>query len=87
MRTAPLLLLLTLISFGAAFAQSTAPDKTTQKQEKTAVKPDKAPKESKEADKATKKRDKETTKSSAKKADNAQNQVNAQAYRTTVPKP
>ena len=87
MRTAQLLLLLTLILSGAAFAQSTASDKATSRQEKAAAKSDKRPKNDQEADKATKKRDKETEKLSAKKADNAQNQANAQAYKTTVPKP
>jgi Ni/Co efflux regulator RcnB len=87
MQTARLLLFLTLVSFGAAFAQSPASDKATQTQQKTAVESDKDRKKGKEADKATKKQDKEKAKSSAKKADNAQNQVNAQAYKTTVPKP
>jgi hypothetical protein len=76
-----------VILSGAAFAQSTTPDKATSQQEKAAAKSDKHPKNNQEADKATKKRDKETEKLSAKKADNSQNQVNAQAYKTTVPKP
>lgn len=86
MRTATLLLLVAVTSFGAVFAQSTAPDKTSQHHEKpSAAKLDS--RTSIDADKAARKSDKESTKLSAKKADNAQNQVNAQAYRTAVPKP
>ena len=86
MQTARLTVLLILTSFGAAFAQSTVPDKATQHHEKpSATKPDS--KSSKDAEKAAKKRDKEAAKLAAKKADNAQNQASAQAYRTTVPKP
>ena len=85
MRTARLAVFLILTSFGAAFAQSTVPQKTPQQHDQPrAAKPDS--KANKDAAKA-KKNDKEVAKSSSKKADNAQNQVNAQAYRTTVPKP
>ena len=86
MRTARLAVLLILTSFGAALAQSTVPDKAPQQQEKpSAAKPDS--KASRDTAKAAKKNDKDSAKSSSKKADNAQNQVNAQAYKTTVPKP
>jgi hypothetical protein len=87
MRTTWLLLLLTLTLYGAAFAQSPAPDTATPKHETAAAESEKLPKKTKEADKAAKKRDKDAEKIAAKKAENAQNQVNAQAYRTTVPKP
>jgi hypothetical protein len=84
MRFARWSLLFILVSFGAAFAQSTATDNTAQKPQNAAKpSPAKPLKENKDAAKEAKKRDKE----SAKKADNAQNQVNAEAYRTTVRKP
>ncbi len=86
MRTVRLFVVLTLLSFGAAFAQSTVPDKPPQHHEKPSpAKPD--PKGSKDADKAAKKADKDATKAAAKKSENAQNSVYSQAYKTSVPKP
>ena len=86
MRTASLFVVLTLLSFGAAFAQSTVPDKTPQHHEKPSpAKPDS--KGSKDADKATKKTNKDAAKTAAKKSENAQNSVDSQAYKTSVPKP
>ena len=86
MRTALLPLFIILTWFGAAFAQSPAPDKTAQQHEKSgAAKADS--KASKDVRRTAKKNDKDSARVSAKKADNAQNQVNAQAYKTTVPKP
>jgi hypothetical protein len=88
MRIAQWLLLFIQLSFGAAFAQSTDQQKPAQKHDKPA-KPSAAKplKDSKDADKGARKHDKETAASSAKKVNDSQNQVNAQAYKTTVPKP
>jgi hypothetical protein len=86
MRSARLLLLVTLISPGAAFAQSQGSNKAPQHHEKpSTAKPD--PKGSKDADKAAKKTDKDAAKTAAKKSENAQNTVYSQAYKTSVPKP
>ncbi len=86
MRTALILLVFTLLSCGAAFAQSSVPDKTPQHHEKPSpAKPDS--KGSTDADKAAKKTDKDAAKTAAKKSENAQNSVYSQAYKTSVPKP
>jgi hypothetical protein len=86
MRTVSIFVVLTLLSFGAAFAQSRVPDKTPQHQEKPSpAKPDS--KGSKDADKAAKNTDKDAAKTTAKKSENAQNSVYSQAYKTSVPKP
>ena len=86
MQIARLFVIFTLLSPRAAWAQSTVPDKSTQHHEKPSpAKPES--KGNKEAEKAEKKNDKQAAKLSAKKSDNAQNRVNAQAYKTSVPKP
>jgi hypothetical protein len=86
MQTARLFVAFTLVSFGAAFAQSTLSTKTTEHHDKPSpAKSDS--KAGKDKVKAAKKDEKEAAKSSAKKSDNAHNGVYSQAYKTSVPKP
>ena len=78
MRTARLVLVVLFLSYGAALAQSTVPDKTTTQhhQKPSRAKPDS--KASKEADKTAKKDDKHVQ----SKANNSQNRAYAWAYAT-----